>query len=113
MPISSSELKKLFPNASRSTILRNLGGLPAEAGERQESPELVVQTQGNQGRPKRVAKGRVRIRVGLVRVSCQELDYDGLVSSCKSLRDAIAAGLGIDDGDARIKFSYGQLQSAG
>src|SRR5580693_3553166 len=108
------EIRKLFPHASKSTILRNLvGGLPAEAGKLQEPPALVSETSGNKSRPKRMARGRIQIRVGLVRVSCHELDYDGLVSSLKSLRDAISTSLGIDDGDARIKFAYSQLQSGG
>lgn len=111
--MTPDEIKRLFPNASRSTILRNLGGLPAETGERQEPASLVSQASGHQSRPKRLAKGRVRIRIGLIRVSCHELDYDGLVSACKPLRDAIAASLHIDDGDARIRFSYAQLQCGG
>lgn len=41
------------------------------------------------------------------------LDDDNNVGSLKPLRDAIADGLGIDDGDPAIKFCCSQIQTRG
>lgn len=38
----------------------------------------------------------------------QRLDDDNLSGGLKALRDAIAASVGLDDGDARIAFEYSQ-----
>lgn len=46
--------------------------------------------------------------VTLTRVSPRRLDTDNLASSLKAHRDGIADALGIDDGDPRIEWRYGQ-----
>ena len=38
---------------------------------------------------------------------------DNLEAGCKWLRDAIANSLGIDDGDARVTWQYGQVETRG
>jgi hypothetical protein len=44
----------------------------------------------------------------------QKLDHDNLIGGVKYLQDAIAASLGIDDGDeARISFEYSQHVTTG
>lgn len=44
----------------------------------------------------------------------QKLDADNLVGGVKYLQDAIAASLGIDDGDeSRISFEYSQHVTTG
>jgi len=43
----------------------------------------------------------------------QRLDDDNLSGGLKALRDAIAASLGLDDGDARIRFEYSQHLTTG
>ena len=43
----------------------------------------------------------------------KSFDDDNLIASIKPLRDAIAASIGIDDGDKRIAFQYQQLQTKG
>lgn len=48
--------------------------------------------------------------IGLRRIP---LDDDNFNGGCKALRDAIAASLGVDDGDKRLVWQYGQLQSRG
>jgi len=58
------------------------------------------------GRPRRVV-------VSLIGFRARTLDDDNFVGACKHLRDAIAATLGIDDGDKPIKFQYGQLPTQG
>lgn len=58
-------------------------------------------------------KGVVAFRVTLVLCLLKPYDDDNAVSSCKSLRDAIAESLGIDDGDSRIEFNYNQIKTSG
>lgn len=41
------------------------------------------------------------------------LDDDNLSGACKWLRDAIAASLGIDDGDSRLRWEYAQIETKG
>lgn len=50
--------------------------------------------------------------VSLVRIAPRALDSDNLASACKGLRDGIADALGIDDGDPRLTWTYGQRQGA-
>jgi len=47
--------------------------------------------------------------VRLVRVGQKSLDTDNLAESMKSIRDAVAKSIGIDDGDERIKWEYEQV----
>ena len=67
--------------------------------------------QGVQKRSK--GKGSVEVVVSLVGFRKKELDDDGFIYACKPLRDAIAASLGLDDGDRRIRWEYGQAETRG
>ena len=58
-------------------------------------------------------KGSVEVVVSLISCRRRELDDDGNVASLKPLRDAIAATLGLDDADKRIRFEYSQLETRG
>jgi len=64
-------------------------------------------------RQRRSRKGSVVVHVTLVACRCRLLDDDNLVYSLKPLRDAVAASLGLDDRDARIRFGYGQARTDG
>jgi hypothetical protein len=46
--------------------------------------------------------------VTIIRLGYKEFDDDNLSAGCKPLRDAIAATLGVDDGDKRIWWRYAQ-----
>lgn len=46
--------------------------------------------------------------VTLTRIAPRKLDDDNLASGFKALRDGIADRLGVDDGDARVRFVYRQ-----
>lgn len=48
--------------------------------------------------------------VTLIRVAPRPLDDDNLASGFKALRDGIADRFGVDDGDPRIRFKYGQVR---
>lgn len=57
---------------------------------------------------KRLGKGKGKISVRLVRLGARNLDSDNLARSFKAIRDGIADAFGIDDGDARFEWQYGQ-----
>ena len=57
--------------------------------------------------------GKGSVVVSLCAYRRRILDDDNNVASCKPLRDAIAASIGIDDGDSRIKWEYGQIETRG
>lgn len=46
--------------------------------------------------------------VTLIRVGPRQLDGDNLQGGFKALRDGIAARLGVDDADPRVRWEYGQ-----
>tara|TARA_R110000822_G_scaffold31017_3_gene89923 strand:+ start:549 stop:860 length:312 start_codon:yes stop_codon:yes gene_type:complete len=46
--------------------------------------------------------------VEIIRVGKRNLDGDNLQNACKSLRDGIAARLGVDDADPRVTWKYTQ-----
>jgi hypothetical protein len=98
-----------FKNASESFKRLNphlLGGLPSAQpqpdGRRIASPADAPQKGG--------AGGVVISMVGHRR---QLLDDDNFVGACKHLRDAIAASLGMDDADPRLRWEYGQFETRG
>lgn len=50
--------------------------------------------------------------VTITRIGPRKLDDDNLQSSCKYVRDMIAAAVGIDDGSAQYTWRYAQLTGA-
>lgn len=101
-------------NVSESVRIRNPHLYPAldQVAARQSEPvALRPLEQGVQKRKK--GKGGVEIVVSLVTFRSRELDDDGNVAALKPLRDAIAEALGLDDGDKRIRFIYGQCETIG
>jgi hypothetical protein len=49
--------------------------------------------------------------VWLTRMSMGTLDDDGAASACKATRDAVAAWLGVDDGEVdKVAFGYSQAK---
>ncbi len=51
------------------------------------------------------------IRIKLVRYAPRELDSDNVCSALKAVRDGVADGLAINDGDKRIVWIYDQFVS--
>lgn len=49
-----------------------------------------------------------RVAVRLTRIAPSKLDDDNLSSGFKSTRDGVADALGIDDGSARVRWTYAQ-----
>lgn len=81
-----------------------VGPLPDQEREQKPRSSLVAKP----FRPKR-GKGSVAVVVTIVRCGAKTLDDDNLRTGAKPLRDAIATTLGIDDGDPRVKWEYGQV----
>jgi hypothetical protein len=46
--------------------------------------------------------------IHLVRIGARALDTDNLARALKAVRDGIADAIGIDDGDERLAWTYGQ-----
>lgn len=90
---------------NKSRLVRRL-----EAGE--PKPAAV---QALVDRPKKLARGKGRVAVIVTLITCRtrEVDDDNNVGSLKPLRDAVADYIGIDDGDARFRFRYGQVCGMG
>lgn len=114
--MTANELRRRFPNASPDFIKDNaddsrslaVGGLAPSPAK-----PTVVQTLDG-GKPQRKkSKGRVAVVVTLISCRRRLSDDDAIAASCKHLRDHIASTLGLDDGDARIKFQYAQIQTSG
>lgn len=87
---------------------RRLGAVAPRVPERPPLRPLDKVVQKRQTR-----KGGVAIIITLVTCRSRECDDDGNVAACKPLRDAISATLGLDDGDARIRWEYGQSETHG
>lgn len=98
-----------FKNASESFKRLNphlVGGLPAT----QPQPNRQQPTPRQDGRQENRARKVVVCLVGYRR---RTLDDDNFVGACKHLRDAIAASLGLDDGDPCLRWEYGQHETRG
>lgn len=50
--------------------------------------------------------------VRLTRVAPRGLDDDNLRGALKAVRDGVADALGVDDGDARVRWGYSQARGA-
>lgn len=53
------------------------------------------------------------ICIRLVAYLVRRMDDDNLAHAFKPMRDAIALELGIDDGDPRMRWEYGQIETRG
>ena len=107
MKISQSSLNDLPPHIKAlNPHLYNLVEL--DSPKRKQAPvqalDRSVQKQGSR---------KVRVGVQFVRFGRKELDSDNLVIAYKPLRDAVAATLGVDDNDKRIKWDYAQVLTTG
>lgn len=107
-----NELKKRFPNASLSFLAKNvspaMGGLLPAEREQGAQPALERHAPAEQAH----ARGVVAC-VSLIRCGNKTLDSDNLLGALKALRDTIARTLGVDDGDERVRWCYGQARTEG
>ena len=108
--MTRNEITQRYPHASESFIRRNLDVCPVAPRVGQQAA-LRPLDKGIQKRQK--GKGSVAIVVSLITFRTRELDDDGNVAALKPLRDAIAASLGLDDADKRLRFEYSQCETRG
>lgn len=105
-------MNELPQNVSESVRRRNphlypVAGLPAAQPQHARIRKTPRQDSAQAGGPRRVV-------VSVVCFRRQKLDHDNLIGGVKYLQDAIAASLGIDDGDeSRIAFEYSQHITTG
>ena len=93
------------PKSSPGDSVFAVGAVVPKCGER---PALVgARAQRKKG------KGIVEVVVTLIAVRKVEADDDNNSHSLKPARDIIAAELGLDDGDGRIRWEYGQCETRG
>jgi len=108
------EVNEIPKNVSESVRKRNphlyppLGGVETH----QPKPAAAKALAARQPTFKR-RKGRLAVVVTFIAYVHRELDTDNLAAACKPLRDAVSATLGIDDGDKRIRYQYGQVETRG
>lgn len=121
--MNPTDLKRLFPNASADTIARNAHIFdvrplaahqpkphPGQTLERDPQKEAV----GAGSVARRHIGPGIRWRVALVAFVGRRLDRgDNLAAGFKPLQDVVAKDLGIDDGDDRIEWEYGQHETRG
>ncbi len=106
LPTSISEtVRRLNPHLYGGQLLR-----PVESSEPKPIPsQVLARVPSHHKRRKR----KERICITLVASRRREIDDDNNVASLKPLRDAIACNLSIDDGDERVRWEYGQLETKG
>jgi hypothetical protein len=73
---------------------------------------LVGRQTPQPSRPARLVAG-AEVTVTLVAHLARRLDTDNLAHALKPLRDAIAGTLEVDDGDERLRWEYGQVETRG
>jgi len=109
-------IRRMFPNATKSTKRRNpelYGGNAVGAGKITSPERNKVLPLVGAVKAQRQRTGQVVICVTFLACRHRELDSDSNVYSIKPLRDAVAATLGIDDADARVRWQYAQVQTRG
>ena len=109
--MSPEQLKSKFPNASPTFIKLNSAVGSVCPDQREPGPKPALEPHLSR-KPK--GKGRVAVRCSII-VCCHKLydDDNSISGGTKALRDAIAESVGLDDGDKRIRWHYGQLQTSG
>lgn len=108
--MDADQLRKLFPRASAAFLAANadLGALPAARPEPDPIPALDQGPKARRSRQRRLA-----VVVTLVSFRRGRLDPDSLAASTKAIQDAVAASLGVDDGDPRLRWQYEQVRTEG
>ncbi len=101
-----AKLRQRIEQADRDQNVRPVARLPAAVRKH----DAVVKSASGDADEKGGAR---RVVVSFVCFRSRPCDDDNLQFGCKWLRDAIAASLGIDDGDKRFRWQYGQLQTNG
>ena len=110
--MTRDELNRILDNpAFRARNAHLLGGV--DTAKHNEPPRALVGCPpAKPSRKSRVAAGR-GVTVTLVAFVPRRIDPDNLGAAMKPLQDAIAGTLGVDDGDERVRWEYGQVETRG
>lgn len=84
-----------------------------DSGQHSKPARALVGKAPAQRRSRTRSQAGPEICIRLVAYLVRRMDDDNLAHAFKPLRDAIAAELGIDDGDSRMRWEYGQLETRG
>jgi hypothetical protein len=108
LPISDA-VRRLNPELF--SALGPLGAVGAKVN-RQPPGALVGRQTPQPSRPARLVAG-AEVTVTLTAYLARRVDLDNLAGALKPLQDAVAGWLGIDDGDERLRWEYGQVETRG
>ena len=88
-----------------------LGGL----GATEHSKQTRALVKGAQAQPAsaRPIRTGCQITITITAYLGRRIDPDNLAHALKPLQDAIADWIGIDDGDERVRWEYGQVETRG
>jgi len=107
--LTNESLKRRILEADRQQNPRRVRAVEAHRPEHAPLQALEQSVQKPKSR-----KSRVEVRITLVQFRHRLLDgHDNLAYAAKPLTDAIAASLGVDDGDKRLHWHHEQLQTQG
>lgn len=84
-----------------------------DSGQHRKPARALEPKAPTQRRSRARPQGRGEICIRLVACLVRRMDDDNLAHAIKPLRDAIAIELGIDDGDSRLRWEYGQIETRG
>lgn len=113
----SASVRSLNPQLFGADIPHKPGSVgvgrvdPAQHG--QPARALGQGARPQRSRPAGVASGSSVVVCLCAHLHGHPLDTDNLAGAMKPLRDALAAWLGLDDGDPRVHWRYTQVQTAG
>jgi len=110
---------RLYGPAAHKRAVENAEAEKAACNERVDqlaesvAKQNAIHALDNQPKDRTRRQGRVAIIVTITSYRRAELDFDNLVSGLKSLRDAIASSLALDDADKRLRWEYSQVVTTG
>lgn len=106
-------MSKLPDNPSESFKRRNPHLYPVGAVATAQRERRPIAALDKKPRNLKGSASGVALIVTLIACRHRILDSDNSIAGFKALRDGIARTFGIDDGDPRIRFEYGQQQTDG
>ena len=108
MNLSSEQLAEILQRPGMRKANPALGTVAPKVYQPPPRPALERNLSGGSGREESLG-----VVVSIIAVRNKACDADNSRNGYKPLQDAIAQSLAIDDGSERIRFDYGQIQSAG
>jgi hypothetical protein len=113
--LTLDEIKKAKTSADFRRLNPELFGPPGrmDAKEHGQSKGTLVKRSPKKRRGKAGIPKGAGCCITLIACLARRMDSDNLAHACKPLRDAISDYLGADDGDERLRWEYGQVETRG